>query len=87
MLEDLWAGMQDSFEDRKRGFHRLTVTQVKEFWVETNIPNKLRDDGEILDPTYDETMIDKRPLYPMRWLEQENVDIDNVSKKVVKRRR
>lgn len=86
-LEDFWACMEDNFEARRRGFFRLTVPQIKDFKVETNIPNELKDDGVIHNPTYDETMVDKNPLSPIKWFEKEEIDIDIVTEKVVERTR
>lgn len=74
-LEDFWANLQDSFEVREKYYHYLIVPQIRNFGIETKIPKKLYDDGILLDPMYKETGIDKRPLPPIRWSQQEVVDV------------
>lgn len=54
VLDEFWVGLYNSSEARKRGLYRLTTSQMKEFYLETNIPKDSRDDGELLDPTYKE---------------------------------
>ncbi|XP_059071458.1 uncharacterized protein LOC131866671 [Cryptomeria japonica] len=78
-MEDFWANLQDSFEEREKYYHRLTIPQIRDFGIETNIPKQLHDDGILLDLVYNETEIDKRPLPPIKWSQQEVVDIDTIS--------
>lgn len=66
-FEDFLANLQESFEVREKNNSRLSMPQTRNFKIETNLPKELRDDGELLDPTYKEKEIDKKPLSPIRW--------------------
>lgn len=84
-LEDFWANLQDRFEGREKYYHRLTVPQIRDFGIETNLPQKLHDNGVLLDLVYKEMGIDKRSLPPIRWSQQDVVDIDTISLLVIDR--
>lgn len=61
------------------------MPQIKKFEIETNIPKELSDDGELLDPTFKEKGIHKRSLTPIRWSNQEELNIDTIIVKVLER--
>lgn len=84
-LEDFWANLQDSFEVREKRYSWLSVPRIRNFEIETNLPKELRDDGDLLDPTYEQE-IDK-PLSPIRWSGHEEVDIDRVTQTVIDKTR
>lgn len=86
-LEDFWANLQDNFEVREKGYYNLSVSQIKKFKIETNIPKDLWNDGELLDPIFKEKEIDQIPLTPIRWSNQEDLDIETVTSKVLQRTR
>lgn len=86
-LEDFWANLQDNFEVREKNYYRLSVPQIRDFEIETNLPKELTDDGELLDSMYKEQEIDKKPLSPIRWSAQEDMDIDRVTQVVINRTR
>lgn len=53
-LEDFRANLQDSFEVREKNYNRLSIPQIRDFEIKTNLPKDLRNDGDLLDPTYKE---------------------------------
>lgn len=61
-MEDFWANLQDSFKVKEKSYSQLTVPQIRDFEIETNLPKELRDDGELLDHTYKEHGMDQKPL-------------------------
>lgn len=86
-LEEFWANLQYNFEVRENNYYRLSVPQIRDFEIETNLPKELRDDGELLDSIYKEQEIDKKPLSPIRWSAHEDIDIDQITQMVINRTR
>lgn len=84
-LEDFWANLQDSFKVREKGYYRLSVPQIIDFEIKMNILKELRDDGELLYPELKEKGIFQKPLTPIRWSNQEELDIEIVTAKVLER--
>lgn len=84
-LEDFWANLQDNFEVREKRYNRLSMPQVRDFIIDSNLLKDLRDDGDLLDLAYRELGIDKRPLSPIKWSTSEDTNMGKVSQVVISR--
>lgn len=83
LLEEFWANLQDQFEVRKRGYERLTIPQMRDFQVKTDILKDTIDDGITLNPKYDMDKVATKDLEPINWVEKEETKIRKISQGVV----
>jgi hypothetical protein len=78
-LEDYWANAADEYEVRKRLWSRLSISFIRTIEL-FRVPNQLEDDGEYIQPGFDE----RQSLSPIRWSKPELANLITFMIPVVK---
>lgn len=60
-IEDVWVDCRSKHDVRKLDYYRLTVEQIENFCL-TDDPDNLKEDGDVLDPTYEKNKVSSTPF-------------------------